>query len=68
MIAPNFSVDCLETTHDIQDALRSAWLEANAGKPEDSFVYVPCLNDSPAQIDLIRQVALRALSTPYVPV
>ncbi len=67
VIAPNFSVDCLETTHDIQDTLRDTWLEANAGKPEDSFVYVPCLNDSPAQVDLIRQVALRALSTPCVP-
>ena len=67
MIAPNFSVDCLETTHDIQDALRDVWLEANADKPEDSFVYVPCLNDSPAQVDLIRQGALRAPSTPCVP-
>lgn len=68
VVAPNFSVDCLETTHDIQDTLRDAWLEANAGKPEDSFVYVPCLNDSPAQVDLIRQVALCALSTPCAPV
>lgn len=67
VIAPNFSVDCLETTHDIQDALRGAWFEADAGRTEDSFVYVPCLNDSPAQIDLIRQVVLRALSTPCVP-
>lgn len=56
VVAPNFSVDCLETLYDIQTELRAKWLEGRATRTDESFRYVPCLNDSTAQVELIRQV------------
>lgn len=45
VVAPNFSIDCLETLYDIDFELR----EQYAGE----LVYVPCLNDSDAQVALL---------------
>lgn len=56
VVAPNFSVDCLETLHDIQIDLKRAWLERHPEKGEDSFRYIPCLNDSDAHAAVLSHV------------
>ena len=53
VVAPNFSVDCLETYYDIEVELKGRYLEEVADAREDHFVYVPCLNASNEQADLI---------------
>ncbi len=53
VVAPNFSIDCLETLCDIEVDLRRCFAEANPGAGEERFVYVPCLNDSDAQVRLL---------------
>lgn len=66
VVAPNFSIDCLETLFDIQQELRKHWeaIRANsngdASRSCNDFRYVPCLNDSDAHVDVIRNVALSA--------
>lgn len=57
VVAPNFSIDCLETLYDIEVELR----ERLASSQKDvELVYVPCLNDSPAQVELLRKIAIDA--------
>lgn len=51
VIAPNFSVDCLETLYDIDIVLRQ---ECAAADPVRPFIYIPCLNASDAHIALMR--------------
>lgn len=51
-VAPNFSVDCLETLYDIGTVLRGR-VESERGR---TFAYVPCLNDSEAQVELLRGI------------
>lgn len=53
VVAPNFSIDCLETLYDIDILMRDSFLESGMVK---SFHYVPCLNDSDLQIALIESV------------
>ena len=53
VVAPNFSVDCLETLWDIDFELRRRFEDAHSGT---KLVYVPCLNDSQAHIDLLRAI------------
>lgn len=59
VIAPNFSVDCLETLYDIEIELREArHVQALAvGVDESAAVadlrYIPCLNDSDAHVRLL---------------
>lgn len=57
-IAPNFSVDCLETLYDIEIMLRKAWSDKDVNSSEKSFQYISCLNDSSAQVELIRKIVL----------
>lgn len=55
VVAPNFSIDCLETIHDIEVVLRDEFAQMlGAEGAADRFVYVPCLNDSDAHVDVIR--------------
>ncbi len=56
VIAPNFSVDCLETLYDIDIVLRQECQQTHPTRP---FIYVPSLNASGAHISL-----LRILTTP----
>lgn len=57
-ICPNFAIDCLETLYDIPAELKPAW-QATSNAP---FVYVPCLNDSDAHVDVLYDVILRHVS------
>lgn len=54
VVAPNFSIDCLETLYDIDEVMRHEWAESAGATGVDSFVYVPCLNDSDAHIALLK--------------
>lgn len=56
VVTPNFSIDCLETLYDIEVELRDAWFAANPGANGADFIYVPCLNDSEAQVGLLRSI------------
>lgn len=53
VVAPNFSIDCLETFYDIDEVMRREWAES-AGVRSDAFVCVPCLNDSAAHVALLK--------------
>ena len=53
VVTPNFSIDCLETLFDIEVELKQAYLKVIPGAAKERFVYVPCLNDSDAQVDLL---------------
>lgn len=60
VVAPNFSVDCLETLYDIQVELRETWLTGDDARDDASFRYVPCLNDSDAHVRLLHRLVLGA--------
>ena len=49
VIAPAFSVDCLETIEEIDEENKEIFLKAGGNK----FHYIPCLNDSDEQINFI---------------
>lgn len=57
VVAPNFSIDCLETLYDIEEALRQEYLAGNDDVDASRFVYVPCLNDSPAHVELLKTLS-----------
>src|SRR3954454_5506806 len=57
VITPGFSADCLETLEEI--AQENAEIFSHAGG--EQFAFIPCLNDSDAGMDVIRQLALREL-------
>ncbi len=65
-VAPNFAVDCLETLYDIEIELRETWqaVARTAGAPEGSEAvrlhYIPCLNDSDAQVRLLCSLVAEA--------
>lgn len=56
VVAPNFSIDCLETCYDIEVVLKQHYLKDKPEKDEEGFIYVPCLNDSDAHVALIRSI------------
>lgn len=56
VVAPNFSIDCLETLYDIEIELKERFLTENPDVSADDFIYVPCLNDSDAQVALISSI------------
>lgn len=53
VVAPNFSIDCLETLYDIELELKELYRACRCDASGDDFVYVPCLNDSDDQVALI---------------
>jgi ferrochelatase len=57
VICPGFAVDCLETLEEIAQEASEAFHEAG-GK---SFHYIPCLNDDPAGVQALTEVALQHL-------
>ncbi|MGC3956090.1 MAG: ferrochelatase [Propionicimonas sp.] len=57
VFCPGFVADCLETEEEI-GMLNREEFHAHGGK---HFVRVPCLNDSPAWIDALTQLAVRQL-------
>ena len=58
MIAPGFSVDCLETLEEIKMEGKEDFIKMG-GK---SFNYINCLNDSEESISLIEKLINRELS------
>jgi ferrochelatase len=57
VITPGFAADCLETLEEI--AMENAEIFKHAGG--ENFAAIPCLNDSPAGMAVIRDVVLREL-------
>ena len=57
VITPGFAADCLETLEEI--AMENAEIFRRAGGK--NFVAIPCLNDSPGGMAVIRDVVLREL-------
>jgi protoporphyrin/coproporphyrin ferrochelatase len=52
VVCPGFSCDCLETLEEIDLRYRKIFVNAGGEK----FAYIPCLNDSPLQINLLQQL------------
>ena len=52
VVAPAFSVDCLETIEEIDQENKEIFLKAGGEK----FTYVPCLNDSSGQVNLLKAI------------
>ena len=57
VLAPGFAADCVETLEEINGEIREAFMEAGGQR----FTYLPCLNDTPAHIDLLVDVIRREL-------
>lgn len=57
VLCPGFTADCLETLEEINMEVRAAFQQAGG----QSFHYIPCLNDNPAWIDALGQLAVRHL-------
>jgi ferrochelatase len=58
ILAPAFSADCIETLEEIAMGGRDTFIEAGGEK----FAYIPCLNASPAGMDMIEAMVRRELS------
>jgi ferrochelatase len=57
VVMPGFSADCLETLEEIAQE-NAEIFKHNGG---EQFAAIPCLNDSEAGMDVIRQLVLREL-------
>jgi len=57
MLAPGFSADCLETLEELAIRGRDTFLAAGGS----DFAYLPCLNDSPAGLEMLRSILGREL-------
>jgi len=52
VVAPAFSVDCLETIEEIDQENKEIFLNAGGEK----FTYIPCLNDSDGQVNFFKKL------------
>ncbi|HVQ07509.1 MAG TPA: ferrochelatase [Allosphingosinicella sp.] len=57
ILAPGFAADCLETLEELAIRGRDTFLEAGG----TDFAYLPCLNDSPPGIAMLRALIAREL-------
>lgn len=57
VVAPGFSVDCLETLEELAIRGRESFIDAGGS----DFAYLPCLNDSAEGIALVRELIAREL-------
>lgn len=57
IVAPGFSADCVETLEELTIRGRETFEEAGG----THFAYLPCLNDSPRGIEMLRSVIAREL-------
>ena len=53
VVAPGFTVECLETLYDVNEQQRTVFMDL---VPEGSFTYVPCLNDDPRLIEAMARL------------
>jgi hypothetical protein len=58
IMAPGFVADCLETLDELDIELHDEFLEHGG----ETFSYIPCLNDSPAGMKVIEQIATENLA------
>jgi ferrochelatase len=58
VVAPGFSVDCLETLEELAIRGRQTFLDAGG----TDFAYIPCLNDSDEALSLLRTLLSRELA------
>jgi ferrochelatase len=57
ILAPGFAADCLETLEELAIRGRDTFLAAGG----TDFAYLPCLNDSPAGLEMLRSILGREL-------
>jgi ferrochelatase len=57
ILAPGFAADCLETLEELAIRGRTTFLAAGG----TDFAYLPCLNDSPAGLAMLRRILAREL-------
>lgn len=57
VITPGFMTDCIETLDEIGNELRESFIKAGG----EEFALVPCLNASPAAIDLLEALTRQAM-------
>lgn len=57
VVAPGFSADCLETLEELAIRGREQFLAAGG----TDFAYLPCLNDSPGGVGMLRSIIAREL-------
>jgi protoporphyrin/coproporphyrin ferrochelatase len=57
VVTPGFAADCLETLEEIAE--ENAEIFKHSGG--EQFAFIPCLNDSDAGMDVIRQLVMREL-------
>ncbi len=57
IFAPGFSADCLETLEELAIRGRDSFLAAGGS----DFAYLPCLNDSPMGLAMLRSILGREL-------
>jgi ferrochelatase len=57
IFAPGFSADCLETLEELSIRGRESFEEAGG----THFAYLPCLNDSPVGVEMLRSILAREL-------
>ncbi|MCX8671601.1 ferrochelatase [Gilliamella sp. B2865] len=62
VICPGFSADCIETLHEIDEQNREIFL--NAGGKQ--FYYIPALNDTPLQVELIKNILQKPRSSTFL--
>ncbi|MCI4663618.1 MAG: ferrochelatase [Neomegalonema sp.] len=58
VLAPGFSSDCVETLEEINEEIKESFEHAGG----ESFLYVPCLNDDDAHIDMLAAISGREMS------
>ncbi|GGA58926.1 ferrochelatase [Pelagibacterium lentulum] len=58
ILAPAFSVDCIETLEEIEMEGHEEFMEAGGEK----YAYIPCLNDTPEGMKVIETIVRRELS------
>ncbi|WP_116654826.1 ferrochelatase [Pelagibacterium sediminicola] len=58
ILAPAFSVDCIETLEEIEMEGRDLFMAAGG----ENYAYIPCLNDTPDGMKIIETIARRELS------
>ncbi|MBI4923201.1 MAG: ferrochelatase [Devosia nanyangense] len=59
ILAPAFSVDCIETLEELAITGREQFVHAGGG--HDDYAYIPCLNDSDGGMDMLEAVVRREL-------
>src|SRR5690606_20235007 len=59
IVAPAFSVDCIETLEEIAITGHAQFVAAGGGHGD--YAYIPCLNDSEAGMDMLEAVVRNEL-------